>query len=72
MSVPSSKEIHVIWWRYLDGSASGVLRAYADKERAEEDLLLLEYDECGREYIITTVPIYGRGIYAALKDEDDG
>jgi hypothetical protein len=51
------QEIWVIWWRYNDGSAAGVLRAYANEQRANEDLDLLNigYD---KDYKIEKVPVY--------------
>jgi hypothetical protein len=48
-------EVWVLSWRYGDGSASGVLRAYADEDRAREDMDLL--DDC-KEYELTCLPIY--------------
>ena len=48
-------EIWVLSWRYGDGSGSGVLRAYADEDRAKEDMDLL--DDC-KEYELTCLPIY--------------
>ncbi len=52
-------EVHVLWWIWKDGSAAGVLRAYHDKERAKQDLELLQPED-GRLYTITTVQIYPR------------
>jgi len=55
------EEVHVIWWRYGDGSGAGVLRAYADQQRADEDMDLLENSDCSRQYKIETVPVYYEG-----------
>lgn len=55
------KEVHVLWWRYSDGSASGVLRAYVDRQRAEEDMKLIEEAFSSKEYHLETLPIYGSG-----------
>ena len=54
------EDVYVIWWRYSDGSGAGVLRAYADRQRAEEDLDLLTF-EGSREYKIEELPIYRDG-----------
>lgn len=56
-----SKDVHVIWWRYSDGSGAGVLRAYADEQRANEDMDLLNFGGGGREYKIEMVPVYFEG-----------
>lgn len=58
VSIATMEEIHVIWWRYSDGSAAGVLRAYADRQRADEDMDLLESEQSGKTYTIETLPIY--------------
>ena len=34
--------IYVITWRYSDGSGSGVVRAYEQKDEAEEDMKFLD------------------------------
>jgi hypothetical protein len=46
------KEIFVIIWKYYDGSDSGVIRAYADEERAKADLEMFRKhcDGCSRIY----------------------
>jgi hypothetical protein len=47
-----AKEIFVLIWKYYDGSDSGVIRAYADEERAKADLEMLRKhcDGCSRIY----------------------
>lgn len=32
----------VLWWKLPDGSACGLVRAYADKERADQDFALVQ------------------------------
>jgi len=34
--------VYVLWWRYSDGSASGVIRVYENKETANEQKSMLE------------------------------
>ena len=65
------EEVHVIWWRYSDGSSAGVLRAYADRQRADEDMDLLESSESMKSYSIETVPVYYEG-RPAVNAEDRG
>lgn len=52
------QEIHVLWYRYSDGSSAGVVRAYADAERAQEDLDLLSISDGAKTFAIETVPVY--------------
>lgn len=51
--------VHVIWWRYSDGSSAGVFRAYADKQRAEEDMELIEHSIPSKDYELVTLPLIG-------------
>ena len=34
-------KVQVIYWKYSDGSACGVVRVYKNEETAEKDLLML-------------------------------
>ena len=52
------EEVYVIFWRYSDGSSGGVLRAYADRDRANEDMDLLNDDCSGKVYELTEVSVY--------------
>jgi len=54
------EDVYVIWWRYSDNSGAGVMRAYADRQRAEEDLELLEVN-ADRTYEIAELAIYRDG-----------
>lgn len=53
--------VYVIWWRYSDNSGAGVVRAYADRQRAEEDMEAFTHGENGRVYEIVDLPIYHEG-----------
>ncbi len=48
--------IYVITWRYSDDSGSGVVRAYEQKDNAEEDLRFLDAngDTAKRFYLVET------------------
>lgn len=50
-------KIYILWWRYGDGSAMGVERAYISKERAELDLKLLEEAYCSKNYEIKELEV---------------
>jgi len=54
------EDVYVIWWKYGDGSGCGVMRAYADRQRAEEDLELLVFDS-NRQFEIAELPVYRDG-----------
>jgi len=56
------KTVFVILWRYDDRSSCGVLRAYADYQRAQEDLDLLELGNSGKEFSIEELPVYFDGV----------
>ncbi len=51
--------VHVLWYRYFDGSGAAVVRAYLDPQRAKEDLDLLASVEDGKEFALVAVPLYG-------------
>lgn len=51
-------EIWVISWRYSDGSASGVLRAYDSEERAQYDMDILREDLSMKNYELDCLPVY--------------
>jgi hypothetical protein len=57
------KQVHVLSWRFKDGSGSGVLRTYADTDRAharaQEDLDLLEWADPTRKYKLEDILVYG-------------
>jgi len=57
MSNKESTEVHVLWWKYYDGSGCGLVRAYKDKDRAEEDLALVESLEDTRVYRLDSVEL---------------
>lgn len=51
--------VWVLSWRYSDGSASGVLRAYVTEERAQHDMDLLSADtSTSKDYELEYIPIY--------------
>ncbi len=52
--------VYVLWWQYRDKSGSGVMRAYADRRRANEDLDLVE-DTGDKNYFIESLPVYYDG-----------
>ncbi len=55
----ASKVVWVITWKYQGDSGSGVIRAYSDRKRAEEDMEMLEdYEGCGKSYEIHEMPLY--------------
>jgi hypothetical protein len=53
-------DVYVLWWQYRDKSSAGVLRAYADRQRAQEDLDLIE-DTGDKQYFIESLPVYYKG-----------
>ncbi len=53
-------KVWVLSWRYSDGSASGILRAYFDKGRALEDLALMDGDALNKKYELIEAPVYGK------------
>jgi hypothetical protein len=57
MPIEPIKEIFVVIWKYYDGSDAGVIRAYANEERAKADLAMLRKhcDGCSRIYGLETV-----------------
>ena len=50
-------DVYVLWWQYHDKSGAGVMRAYADRQRAYEDLDLIE-DTGDKKYFIESLPVY--------------
>jgi hypothetical protein len=49
--------VHILLWRESDGSASGVVRAYCTKERADQDLELLKSAEGGKIFEMVSLPL---------------
>ena len=50
------KTVKVLWWRYDDGSASGITRVYEDESRAEEDYELIQETQDSREWFLSDIP----------------
>ncbi|HWV44163.1 hypothetical protein [Pseudorhodoplanes sp.] len=50
--------VWVLWWQYLDKSGSGVMRAYSDVQRAQEDRDLCDAEASGKQYFLDELPIY--------------
>lgn len=50
--------VWVISWRYSDGSASGVMRAYETEKRARFDLDLLQAEMTMKNYELEHIPVY--------------
>lgn len=50
------EQVWIVWWR--EDREAGVIRAYADKQRADEDLEMLRFVEGGRTYFCDELPIY--------------
>lgn len=48
-------KIYVITWRYGDGSGSGALRVFTNKDRAEADLRMLMSVDAGRQFELEEV-----------------
>ncbi len=53
-----SEKAWVLWWRYSDGSASGVGRAYLDEGRACEDFNLIDQGESAKDWSLTEVQLF--------------
>ena len=45
-------KIHLLYWKYYDGSDCGYIRAYHDKIRAEEDYELVKGSTEKRYYLV--------------------
>lgn len=58
-------EVWVLSWRYSDGSASGILRAYDCEERGKYDLELLGEQDTMKVFSLDCVPVY------RMNDETD-
>lgn len=43
--------IFVLWWKYYDGSGQGVIRAYENFDRANEDFELIKEDDNKKYYL---------------------
>ena len=53
------KTAYVLWWRYSDGSGSGVERAYTDETRAQQDFELLTLKaESIKKWSLDTVDLF--------------
>ncbi len=50
--------IWVLYWEYSDHSAAGVLRAYKDEKRANEDLELLNKSESCKTWKIVALSVW--------------
>jgi len=54
---------HSVWvlmWKYFDGSAFEVVRAYTSQERAAEDFELVAKNEDAKKWELKQVPWYQR------------
>jgi hypothetical protein len=51
-------KVYVLFWKYSDGSACGVSRAYALKSIAENDLKLLEIAESSKFFELVEVDFF--------------
>ena len=55
-------KVHVIYWKYFDGSSGGIVKAYVKQEAAESDLKMLkENAESQREFVLVEIELDTRG-----------
>lgn len=52
-------KVWILYYRYYDNSGFGVLRAYLDHDRAQEDMCLLSISEDGKGYFLEQLPVTG-------------
>lgn len=58
----SLNKIHVIYWKYFDGSDGGIVKAYVTPEAAQSDLKMLRENAAGqREFLLVEVELDTRG-----------
>lgn len=53
-----AEDVYVVWWQWTDKSGAGIVRVHSDRQRAEEEVDLLESLAGGREYKIEEQPVY--------------
>jgi hypothetical protein len=57
-----SRKAWVLWWRYGDGSGSGIERVYDNETRANEDYALASKTQDVLEWHLDQVPFFTTGI----------
>lgn len=49
--------VYVLWWRYSDGSAAGVIKVFENEQTAKEQLdILIRHGDGLKKFDITPVP----------------
>ena len=54
--------VWVLWWKHRDGSGSGVCRAFASEERAQEDQALVLVEQGDKEWFVSCMVVYGEPV----------
>lgn len=55
-------KVHVIYWKYFDGSSGGIVKAYVKPEAAQSDLKMLQENaESQRGFVLVEVELDTRG-----------
>lgn len=49
--------VYILWWKYSDGSAAELARAYTSRDRAEKDLSLAECGDSSKNWEIFELAI---------------
>ena len=57
-----SRKAWVLWWRYCDGSGSGIERVYDNEIRANEDYALASKTQDVLEWHLDQAPFFTMGI----------
>lgn len=54
----SNATVWMLWWRYSDGSGSGVYRVYLTEARARQDFDLIGETYSSREWLLDAVEFF--------------